>query len=1011
MKKLSTLILMLLIGIGNVLGAVDTQVIKVSTAANPEHVYFMHAQNNDYFFATSNAYASNSLSNAAKFAFIQAKDGNNNVIENAYYIYCVDTGKWMSYDKSGSYSVGKGFVKMVGDDPNYFCLEYVTTAASSTKGYRIRPYYSNGNLPNIYLNWYEGAGSNTGSSIGLWTGDASADAGSGWAFTEVPQYGRYYRIKSCYKEAYLGSNTVSSTVDNSTLYYYSEKGLMQVSSGLYYDCNSINIGTIAYPVTIHPNTTHVGALSFKTNNYWLYRGYSSLYSHEDDDSGNIYVKESGLESQKWYRERYGWYFEEVDVIMPEVGKTYAIMGVADKHNFIVAENSTSQTNHLKLTQSPEDNSYIFTLRDGGILQSYTNGRYLVNDNGYLKLGDANEAGTAIEFVATQYGGAFYLKYTDNSKTRYAYSNKDGYIDGGGSTGSDEGYQWVVVEVDPSIPVGHNAYTGDKSGTVDAIMWKNKSNWRLFPNQSWNVGPGYTNSNMWAPIYLKDVTATATDNDKVIKFEGWNLRLNLENSNLAAEAVKLQPGTGAAVTIDVDETSELSLEMTGSNADPGLHTFNIDGKMALKTKSGHFTGTSDNQINLGTTGAFTLTADNSLSIESQAGFTVNASLENPATANTLVERMLAIFSNVTVNGLQQTVINGTDGWTKLDDKGQFATVSSVGKYYCVEQSTTAGVKLYTANITDVSVPITSCEVRGDITSSTDFSDVVNTGTTSVDLSNAVVAEGSEASVISNIKATANANILIYAPEGFNAGESTNIVVKSGNAYTCGKLVLTDKVPFKTPKTFTATSAEYERTVAGGSTIGTLCLPYTYVKEDGTTYYTIDQESSSTSLIKLEEVNEGGTTVPANTPVIYVKGGEITKMSLAGSNAEVSSEMSPIGTFQLRGVYQEQTWTSSESAEELAKIYVVSGDKFKKSTSRVTLKPFRAYLYNTSVAEARSSINFSFDADATGISETSFDNDAEVEGFYTLGGQRVRGLQKGAVTVIRYSNDKSLSVMVK
>ncbi len=309
MKKLSTLILMLLFGIGNVLGAVDTQVIKVSTAANPEHVYFMHAQNNDSYFATSNTYASNTPSSAAKFAFYQAKDGNNNVIENAYYIYCVDTGKWMSYDKSGSYSAGKGFVKMVGDDPNYFCLEYVTTAADSKKGYRIRPYYSNGNLPNIYLNWYEGASSNTGSSIGLWTDDASADAGSGWAFIEVLQYGRFYRIKSYKNGTYLAPERATSNVDNSTLCYYSENGLIQVSSGKYYYYNSnksgFDVESTSHPnVVFQDNASVDGTFSLGIDTYYAYCGVNNW----------IWGDTNPTSHSNWYGNRFAWYVEEVEVL-------------------------------------------------------------------------------------------------------------------------------------------------------------------------------------------------------------------------------------------------------------------------------------------------------------------------------------------------------------------------------------------------------------------------------------------------------------------------------------------------------------------------------------------------------------------------------------------------------------------------------------------------------------------------------------------------------------------------
>ena len=517
MKKNSTLILMLLFGIGNVLGAVDTQVIKVSTAANPEHVYFMHAQNNDSYFATSNTYASNTPSSAAKFAFIQAKDGNNNVIENAYYIYCVDTGKWMSYDKSGSYSAGKGFVKMVGDDPNYFCLEHVTTAASSTKGYRIRPYYSNGNLPNIYLNWYEGASSNTGNSIGLWTDDASADAGSGWAFIEVPRYNHFYRIKSNYNSKYLvGNNANGSLTDNTSTFYYSEEGLLQISSGKYYDCNSKNVGTTAYPVTIEPNAYAAGTLQFKTNGYWLYND-GTLYSREGE---SIYVYESGLiEKAKWYGARYAWHFEELSlddlrdiadelyegnnagklgyhslaannalvdaddvetltsaivafkasaIVMPEVGKKYAFMGITSKNNYMLGQNSTveGKTDRMEVSQTVSYPNYIFTLQQGNKLQA-SNGNYVINYSGMLKLGgDSQSDAVEITFVPATTSGTFFLNYKDNSKDRYAYSDKDGYIDGGGSTGGDLGYEWKIEElVMPESGKAYRVKNVQKDGTV------------------------------------------------------------------------------------------------------------------------------------------------------------------------------------------------------------------------------------------------------------------------------------------------------------------------------------------------------------------------------------------------------------------------------------------------------------------------------------------------------------------------------------------------------------------
>ncbi len=514
MKKLSTLILMLLFGIGNVLGAVDTQVIKVSTAANPEHVYFMHAQNNDSYFATSNTYASNTPSSAAKFAFYQAKDGNNNVIENAYYIYCVDTGKWMSYDKSGSYSAGKGFVKMVGDDPNYFCLEYVTTAADSKKGYRIRPYYSNGNLPNIYLNWYEGASSNTGNSIGLWTDDASADAGSGWAFIEVPRYNHFYRIKSGRSNKYLTNGKTVDTKDNSTLFFYTNNGgLLQVSSAQYMYCSgaraNYSLQDTSYPATIEPNTHVAGSVQFKINGQYAYVEDNGNELWGCSWNGSIWT---GSWLGTWEGNGYAWYIEEVElledenagklgyhtveannalrealdsdptqlasaietfkasaIVMPEVGKKYAFMGITDKNNYILGQNSTveGKTDRMAVSQTVSYPNYIFTLQQDNKLQA-SNGNYVINNSsGMLKLGGGSQSDAVeITFVPATTSGTFFLKYMHGTETRYAYSDRDGYIDGGGSTDGNLGYEWKIEElVMPESGKAYRVKNVQKDGTV------------------------------------------------------------------------------------------------------------------------------------------------------------------------------------------------------------------------------------------------------------------------------------------------------------------------------------------------------------------------------------------------------------------------------------------------------------------------------------------------------------------------------------------------------------------
>ena len=294
---------MLIVGIGSMWATVDTQIIKPSTStSDPEHVYFMHCLNSDNDFATQNAYASNTAADAAKFAFFQATDANGDAIENAYYIYCVNNSKWMSYTKQNAYSNGKSFVTMSTTDKssaNYFYMGYVTMTASSvngTKAYAIRPYNNNG-LASRYLNWFDGVGNNRSTTIGLYD-HGTDDAGSGWAFIEVPRVGRYYRIKSCATNKYLTTSSATDATDNTTLYFYTDKGLAQISSGKYYNGYDKYVGTTQYPATISFNlNANRGAFHFATNGYWAY-----CKSDGNLDRGTTINSDAN----------YAWDFEEVD---------------------------------------------------------------------------------------------------------------------------------------------------------------------------------------------------------------------------------------------------------------------------------------------------------------------------------------------------------------------------------------------------------------------------------------------------------------------------------------------------------------------------------------------------------------------------------------------------------------------------------------------------------------------------------------------------------------------------
>lgn len=144
---------------------------------------------------------------------------------------------------------------------------------------------------------------------------------------------------------------------------------------------------------------------------------------------------------------------KLTINQPEVGKTYAFMGIADKKQYIIGEHSTveGKTNRLALSANPSGNSHIFTLIEGNKLQAYTNNCYIVNNAGYLNLGDENAEGVAFEFTPASTKGFYLLKFMNSTTARCPYSQYQGYIDGA-NWSADRGidYQWEIIEIEPKL---------------------------------------------------------------------------------------------------------------------------------------------------------------------------------------------------------------------------------------------------------------------------------------------------------------------------------------------------------------------------------------------------------------------------------------------------------------------------------------------------------------------------------------------------------------------------------
>ncbi len=270
-----------------------------------------------------------------------------------------------------------------------------------------------------------------------------------------------------------------------------------------------------------------------------------------------------------------------------------------------------------------------------------------------------------------------------------------YSDNPGIFVDSENKTITVLPRDVDVPSGYNGYIGGNTN-ISETEWKTKEYWCLASGASWNVGPGYHDSGMWQPIYLKGVTATG------INLEGWAFSADLINSRLTANTNKIQSDW----TINVAEDSELILTMTSSNShtDDGTHTFNINGNMTINAKPYRFNGTkvSDNRVNIGENGHFKLISSSNLSISNdgdKASFTINVTPTEPTNYNEVLsqETPFAVIQNVNFNGKLTFGTTETGiTWERVNSYADLSNQTAAGEhfYYFIEETELAtGEKKY------------------------------------------------------------------------------------------------------------------------------------------------------------------------------------------------------------------------------------------------------------------------------------------------------------------------------
>lgn len=200
-----------------------------------------------------------------------------------------------------------------------------------------------------------------------------------------------------------------------------------------------------------------------------------------------------------------------------------------------------------------------------------------------------------------------------------------------------------------------------------------------------------------------------------------------------------------------------------------------------------------------------------------------------------------------------------------------------------------------------------------------------------------------------------NALLVIEDAVSAPTGMNVVVKSGDAYTCANFELTDGTDFYTPVAFTAAQATYSRPLTEGTQWGTVALPFNATTVTGAELFRVDRQDGDALYVDETNVMAGGE------PLVFRANAEVTEVGFKGTNVTVRATDEEAGSTLLKG-------TSQIVSSLDAGAYFIYGDKFYQvaSGSQVGVKPFRAYIpaaagVSTRSAGAASQLRIIFNAD--------------------------------------------------
>lgn len=258
---------------------------------------------------------------------------------------------------------------------------------------------------------------------------------------------------------------------------------------------------------------------------------------------------------------------------------------------------------------------------------------------------------------------------------------------------------------------------------------------------------------------------------------------------------------------------------------------------------------------------------------------------------------------------------------------------------------------------------------------------------------------------------------YGPDGY-----LEACYKIGDEYTSltgdelktTTLELKDGSDFMASAPFTAETATYSRTIAGGTRWNTLCLPFE-VSLEGQNFRAFKLLSASDDVVELEEIE---TSIAAGQPVLIKMNEGATALDITAQDKSIATKVdegssTDNGGLQLVGLYTKKMFSKDTDND----CYIVKADKLMNpakilentSTKTVGSKGFRAYMKEVAQPSQQArAYRLSTDRQETaiGMLEDSADVPAE---YYDLQGHKLSGPQKGVNILKR--GDKTMKVIIR